>query len=161
MEKNNSVLYGIFAGIGLLFFYLAIVSLFQSIEFAFLNLRNLWYLIFPLTIGFGTQIGLYSSIKYTAKTTGTIAATGGISAGSMVACCSHFLLGMVPFLGVSGLAVILMEYQSWFLGIGVASNIFGISLMMKHKKQMNKNLSQMKRNIKFPIKLQTPLKGGS
>src|SRR3990172_10519457 len=137
VKKNNSVLYGILAGIGLLAFYLTVVSFFQSVEFAFLNLRSLWYLVFPLAAGFGTQIGLYSSIKHTAAMTGTVAGTGGVSAGSMVACCSHFLFNIIPFIGFSAIAVVLMKYQPWFLSIGILSNVIGIGIMMRHKKKMN------------------------
>src|SRR3989304_10560060 len=136
VKKNNSVLYGILAGIGLLAFYLTVVSFFQSVEFAFLNLRSLWYLVFPLAAGFGTQIGLYTSIKHTAALTGQVAGTGGVSAGSMVACCSHFLFNIIPFLGLSGVAIILMKYQSAFLSVGIISNVIGISLMLKHKRKM-------------------------
>jgi hypothetical protein len=124
------------AGLGLLLFYLGIVSIFQGIEFAFMNLRSLWYLIFPLAGGFGTQIGLYFSIKHTAEITGTVAGTGAISGGSMIMCCSHFLLNMLPIAGLSGLAVFLVEYQRWFLGIGILSNIVGVGLMLNHKKKM-------------------------
>jgi len=79
VKTNNSILYGILSGLGLLVFYLSFVSIFQGIDFAFLNLRSLWYLIFPLVIGFGIQIWLYSSIRHTAKLTGTVAGTGGVS----------------------------------------------------------------------------------
>ena len=123
VKKDNSILYGILAGLGLLAFYISVVSIFQGIGFAFLNLRSLWYLIFPLAAGFGTQIGLYASIKHTAALTGTVAGTGGISAGSMVACCSHFLLNVIPIVGLSGIAVFLAAYQKEFLGIGVLSNV--------------------------------------
>jgi hypothetical protein len=136
MVKDNSIIYGLLSGLGLLLFYLTIVSIFQGIEFAFLNLRSLWYLIFPLAIGFGTQIGLYISIKHTAAMTGTVAGTGGIAGGSMVACCSHFLFNIIPFLGLSGVAIILMKYQSAFLSIGILSNIIGIGIMLKHKRKM-------------------------
>lgn len=140
-KKDNSVLYGFLAGLGLLIFYLAIVSLFQGINFAFLNLRNLWYLIFPLAAGFGTQIGLYSLIRHTAKITGAVAGTGTISGGSMIACCSHFLLNIIPIAGLSGAALILMSYQKWFLGIGIISNIVGIAFLLRHKKHMKGGLS--------------------
>ena len=116
-DKSNAVLYGLLSGIGLLLFYVSIVSIFQNVEFAFLNLRSLWYLIFPLAIGFGTQIGLYTSIKHTATLTGQVAGTSGVSGGSMVACCSHFLLNAIPIIGASGIALVLMSYQKWFLGI--------------------------------------------
>jgi len=135
-KKDNSILYGILAGIGLLLFYLIIVSIFQGIEFAFLNLRSLWYLIFPLVIGFGTQVGLYFSIKHTAQITGTVAATGTISGGSMIACCSHFLLQAIPFIGISGLSLFLVKYQAWFLIVGILSNLFGIIVMLRHKRKM-------------------------
>lgn len=136
MVRDNSVLYGILAGLGLLLFYLVVVSIFQDIDFAFLNLRSLWYLIFPLVIGFGTQIGLYTSIKHTAAMTGTVAGTGGVSAGSMVACCSHFLLQIIPLAGISGLTLFLVRYQKLFLGIGILSNVVGITIMINHKKKM-------------------------
>ena len=138
-KKSNAVLYGLLAGLGLLLFYLSVVSIFQGIEFAFSNLRSLWYLIFPLAIGFGIQIGLYFSIKHTAELTGTVAATGTISGGSMIACCSHFLLNIIPIVGLSGIAVFLTAYQKWFLGVGLLSNLIGISIMIKHKRKM-KNL---------------------
>lgn len=140
VKKDNSILYGILAGLGLLISYIAIVSLFQGINFAFLNLRSLWYLVFPLAIGFGLQIGLFFSIKHTAMLTGTVASTGSVSAGSMLACCSHFLLNIIPLTGASGLALFLMQYQQWFLGFGIMSNIFGIGLMLRHKKKMKINL---------------------
>ncbi|MEK6830380.1 MAG: hypothetical protein AABY15_09775 [Nanoarchaeota archaeon] len=136
MKRDNSVLYGILAGLGLLVFYLTVVSFFQGVDFAFLNLRSLWYLIFPLAIGFGTQIGLYTSIKHTASMTGTVAGTGSVSAGSMVACCSHFLLNLIPIVGFSGVAVFLSAYQKEFLGIGILSNIIGIGILLKHKRKM-------------------------
>ncbi|MFH1325370.1 MAG: hypothetical protein ABIH49_01195 [archaeon] len=139
MVKNNSVLYGILAGLGLLVFYLTILSVFQGVNFAFLNLRSLWYLIFPLAIGFGTQIGLYASIKHTATLNGMVASTGTVSAGSMVACCSHFLLNIIPFLGLSGIALFVMKYQTAFLGFGILSNFLGIGLMLNHKRKMKLN----------------------
>src|SRR3990172_3785289 len=144
VKKNNSVLYGILAGIGLLAFYLTVVSFFQSVDFAFLNLRSLWYLVFPLAAGFGTQIGLYASIKHTAALTGTVAGTGGVSGGSMVACCSHFLLNVIPFAGAAGLATILMSYQKWFLGIGILSSAMGIGIMVNHKRKMKCMLEDKK-----------------
>ena len=140
MNKDNSILYGLLAGLGLLVFYLSVLSIFQGINFAFLNLRSLWYFIFPLAIGFGIQIGLYSSIQHTAAMTGTVAGTGGVSAGSMVACCSHFLFNLIPIVGISGLSTILMSYQKWFLAVGILANVIGIGLMLNHKLKMKKEM---------------------
>jgi hypothetical protein len=152
IKRNNSLLYGTLAGVALLLFYLAIVSLFQGVRFAFLNLRSLWYLIFPLAAGFGTQIGLYSSIRHAASLTGTAAATGGISAGSMLACCSHFLLNLIPIAGISGLAIFLVKYQPAFLGVGIISNVIGISLMVKHKRKMKEKLEISNHSPKSQMK---------
>lgn len=135
-KKDNSVLYGLLAGLGLLGFYLVVVSFFQGIEFAFLNLRSLWYLIFPLSAGFGTQIGLYTSIKHDAMINATAGVSGGVAGGSMIACCSHFLLNAIPIIGFSGIAVFLTAYQKWFLGAGIIANLLGIGFMLRHKKRM-------------------------
>ena len=140
-KKSNAVLYGLLAGTGLLVFYISVVSYFQGIEFAFSNLRSLWYLIFPLIIGFGIQVGLFFSIKHAARTIGmtsTVSGTGAVSGGSMVACCSHFLVNLIPFIGFSGAALFLIKYQKLFLVIGIVSNIIGISVMMNHKQKMKK-----------------------
>lgn len=141
-KGSNSVLYGLLAGLGLLVFYLGVVSIFQGIDFAFMNLRSLWYLIFPLAGGFGMQVGLFFSIRHAARgLTGSVAGTGAVSGGSMLACCSHFLLNMLPIAGVSGLAVFLVKYQAWFLGVGIVSNVVGISLMVRHRNSMKKKES--------------------
>lgn len=137
MAKNdNSILYGLLAGTFLLVFYISIVSLFQGFEFAIMNFRSLWYWIVPLAIGFGTQIGLFFSIRHTAEMTGMVAGTGGISGGSMIVCCSHFILNMLPIAGISGLAIFLVKYQTAFFGIGIISNIIGIGFILNHKKKM-------------------------
>lgn len=140
LKKDNSVLYGLLAGLALIVFYLTIVSIFQGIEFAFINLKSLWYLIFPLATGFGIQIGLFFSIKHTAELTATAVGTGAISGGSMIACCSHFLLQMIPLTGASGIAIFLVKYQAWFLGVGIISNVVGITLMLRHRNKMKGGL---------------------
>ena len=136
VENNNAILYGLFAGLGIVIFYIVVLTIFQSFEFALSNLRSLWYWIFLLAIGFGMQIGLYSSIKHNAMINSEIAASGSISGGSMVACCSHFLLNVIPIIGLSGLATFLMSYQKVFFSIGIVSNVIGIGILLNHKKKM-------------------------
>lgn len=160
--REKSVLIGIFSGAGLVVFYLGIISIFQGFGFAIMNLRSLWYLIFPLVVGFGIQIGLFVSIKEHAKLRGTVATTGGISGGSMIACCSHFLLNIIPITGASGLAIFLVEYQSWFLVFGIFANIVGIFLMLRHKKKMFLGKTPLQDFSVSPVSLHsTKLKGGS
>ena len=134
--NHKSILYGLAAGIGLVIFYLSIVSIFQGFNFALFSLSSLKYWIFPLAIGFGIQIGLFTLIKHSAEINAQVAGSGTLSAGSMVACCSHFLLNIIPLAGFSVLATFLIAYQKWFLGFGILSNLFGIGLMIRHKGKM-------------------------
>lgn len=133
---NKHVFYGVSAGFGLLAFYVLVLTLFQGFDFAMSELRGLWYWLVPLALGFGLQIGLYSSLLHTARLNVEIAASGGVSGGSMIACCSHFALNMLPLLGFAGLATFLMTYQTWFFSIGLVSNIVGIVILVRHKKKM-------------------------
>jgi len=139
MDKNkqsNAVFYGVLAGAGLLFFYISVLTIFQSFDFALSEFRSLWYWIIPLAVGFGIQIGLYNSILHTARINAEIAASGTASGGSMLACCTHFLLNALPILGISGLTAFLMAYQKWFFGLGILSNFIGITILIRHKKKM-------------------------
>ncbi len=137
--KDNSVFYGVIAGTLLLLFYLAVLSFFQGFEFAISNFRELWYFVVPLAVGFGIQIGLFVSIKHNAVLNAEVATSGGVSGGSMVVCCTHFLLNAIPILGLSGLATFLMAYQKWFFTIGIISNIVGIGILINHKKKMKRS----------------------
>ncbi len=89
-----------------------------------------------LTGGFGIQAGLFSFIRQSirerrASATGSVAASGAISAGSMAACCAHHLTDILPFLGLSGVAIFLTDYQIFFIIIGVLSNAVGIAIMLE------------------------------
>ncbi|MBI5803966.1 hypothetical protein HY450_01850 [Candidatus Pacearchaeota archaeon] len=135
-KKDNSRFYGILAGGGILFFYIAVLTIFQSFDFAISEFRSVWYWLIPLATGFGIQAGLYNSILHTARINAEIATSGTVSGGSMVACCSHFVLNAIPILGFSGLATFLMAYQKWFFGLGILSSLVGITILMNHKKTM-------------------------
>jgi len=99
----------------------------------------LWIWLVLLSIGFGTQIGLYTSIKYNATIKAGAATSGTISGGSMVACCSHYLLSIIPIIGITGLSAFtsfLMTYQKAFFSIGLVSSAVGIAFMFHHKRKM-------------------------
>ena len=141
-KKSNAILYGVLAGLGLLVFYISIISIFQGFYFAILNLRSLWYLVLPLAAGFGIQIGIYSSIRHSAMMNAQVAASGGMSGGAMIACCSHFLLNIIPIAGFSGLATVLAGYQKGFLGLGLIANVIGIIMLANHKRKMKGRLEK-------------------
>lgn len=105
-------------GISLVFYLvqaLGMLSWTEPISFS----QERWYFLLPLVIGFGTQMGLYRAIhlKVRPMGTATVAASGGVSTGAMLACCMHNLAALLPVLGISGLAVFFSTYQNYiFLG---------------------------------------------
>jgi hypothetical protein len=56
-------------------------------------------------------------------------ATGGVSAGSMVACCLHHITDFVPIFG-TGLSFALSAYTEILMLIGVLSSAVGIAWML-------------------------------
>ena len=141
MEINTRAFtYGILSGLGILLFYITILTIFQSYGFALYEFKRLWFWLVPLAIGFGTQIGLYFSIKHDAAMKAGVTASVTVSGGSMIVCCSHYLLSALPIIGISALTIFLMEYQKAFFLIGILSNITGILLMLNHKRKMKRGI---------------------
>jgi hypothetical protein len=143
-EKENRrlikkpVLWGIAAGLSLFTVYSLILTLANSFSHLIEQLREMWYWVSILVIGFGIQAGLYSYIRGVMKlrknsgaATSSVAAAGGISTTSMVACCAHHVTDVLPILGISAAVVFLNQFQTLFIVIGVLSNLIGISLMLK------------------------------
>src|SRR3989344_7487090 len=126
MEIKKSIVYGILSGLGILLFFLAILTTFKGYGIAVYEFKRLWYWLVPLAIGFGTQIGLYLSIKHDAVINSGVKASSTLSGGSMLVCCSHYLLSIIPIIGVTALTEFLMSYQKAFFSIGIVSSIAGI-----------------------------------
>ncbi len=140
-------------GISLFLIYMIILSLANSFEHAIEQFWILWYWILILMIGFGVQVGLYIHIKSFMKKNIAIATTGvttagGISTGSMVACCAHHFTDILPLLGLSVAALFLVKYQLLFILLGVFSNLIGINIILK---LMQKHKIHKKGNILFKI----------
>ncbi len=141
MSRKKSVIYGGIAALILLSIYFTTISILNSFEEAIIQFSDIWYWILLLSAGFGTQIGLFFHIKFFRCTrikglTAEVTASGGVSTVSMIACCAHYLVGVLPLLGISSAALFLVNYQISFLLISIFSNILGIIIMlMKIKKQ--------------------------
>lgn len=138
--RDRYVLYGLLSGLGLILFFITFVSVFQGFKSAILSFLSLKYWLLPLAAGFGIQVGLFSSIKHTMETNAALAGSGTLSAGSMVACCAHFLVNIIPIMGIAGLAAFLLRYQTTFLGIGIMSNVAGIVVMLRHKIRIKRKM---------------------
>ncbi|MDO8740745.1 MAG: hypothetical protein Q7J54_04220 [Candidatus Woesearchaeota archaeon] len=128
-----------------------------------LNIIILWSLGFPamavaqikkyspllvlLIGGFGFQISLFTYLRHkSAIGCTTTVASGGLSTTSMILCCSHYLVNILPFIGVSALAS-LSGYTVWFILIGILSNAAGIAIML-YKSKGEKNKIRLKKRKK-------------
>ena len=89
-----------------------------------------WYLLTPLVIGFGVQVGLVAELRRRHRMQASAAAAGGAGAGAstlgMVACCAHHVADLAPFIGVTGAATFLSAYRLPFIFIGLGVTGIGI-----------------------------------
>lgn len=134
MKKH--ILLGAVAGISLLLFYSGALVLLQGSEHFLQQTSRLWYWILILDAGFGIQIGLFSFLRQGLRArrkavNASAAVSGGISAGSMVACCAHHLTEVLPLVGLSGLTAFPADYQVFFMIIGILANMIGITMMLE------------------------------
>src|SRR3990172_3889623 len=141
-DKANSITFGIISGLGILILYITVLTLFENFNFAISQFKSLWFWLIPLAAGFGTQIGLMVSLNNACAKT-----TSSISGGSMILCCTHFIFNILPITGLAGAAMFLMTYQKWIFGIGIISNLAGISLIIDHKRKMRGKKSFMNRKF--------------
>lgn len=128
-------LWGVAAALALLGFYAVVLGLANSFAHALEDFIRLWPWMAALTTGFAVQVGLFTYARRAARDRGEasargMAASGGTSAASMVACCAHHLTDVLPLIGLTGAAFFLAAYQSLFLLLGVLANLVGVVFML-------------------------------
>lgn len=134
MKKH--IVIGVGAAVLLLLVYGGIITLVQDWQHMIEQTAKLWYWVLLLAGGFGVQVGLFSFVrdslrKVQASATASVATSGGISAGSMAACCAHHLSDVLPLIGLAGLTAFLVKYQLLFIVFGLLSNLAGITIMLR------------------------------
>ena len=144
MNNNitKPILYGILASSVLLGVYFVILTLVSGWNFTQEQFVSYWYFVVSLAVGFGIQIALYQYIKglvHSGQGMGKVVGVSGTtSTAAMISCCAHYLVNLVPILGVTGIATFAAQYQVEFFWIGLAFNLFGIifisNKIMKFKK---------------------------
>ena len=84
-------------------------------------------------MGFGIQIALYQHIKslvHGGQGMGKVVGVSGTtSTAAMISCCVHYLVNLIPVLGVTGLVTFVAQYQVELFWVGLTFNIFGIGYM--------------------------------
>ncbi|RJR31498.1 hypothetical protein C4569_02075 [Candidatus Parcubacteria bacterium] len=107
-----------------------------------------WYFIAPLIISFAVQAGLFRLINLKMKSgIGMVAATGGVSVGSMVACCMHNLVSFLPIVGLTGAAMFFSIYQDYVFGLSLFFAAAGVIFMSKKYKKINSCCKNYDKNI--------------
>jgi copper chaperone CopZ len=130
---RKPLLFGLVGMAGLMLLYLGLVSLAEGWTHAVeLLLEDAW-IVGPIMLGFGVQMGLYGylrGIQAAIRGAGAMAgAGGGTSTVAMAACCAHHVADVMPLLGLSAGAAFLAEYRIPFMVFGLMTNLIGIAVM--------------------------------
>ena len=140
LSKPRPYFVGALAMLGVIVFYLGLLTLTSDWYNAKAEFRSYKFWILGLAIGLGVQVLLFSLLRAWHKggsikaARGTLVASGGISTSAMAVCCSHYIFAFLPALGLpflSTAAASLADYQIYFFLVGVVSNLFGIGLMIR------------------------------
>lgn len=128
----------------LLLIYLVTLSFVSGFSYAKEQFARFWYFIVPLSVGFGIQIGLFFQIRQLHKkmSIGMVATTGTTTTISMVSCCSHYLINMLPILGTAGIISLISSYQVQLFWAGLVFNFAGIIYMANSVYKLKKTYDQ-------------------
>ena len=139
---KKSILKGIIAATLLFTFYLIVVSLLSDWVSAKQQLAQFWYYVVFLAAGFGTQIGLYSymkSLHCSKMPKGVLATSSTSSILAMISCCAHYLINIIPILGITGFVSVVNKYQTELFQIGLIFSILGILYMARQVRKLTYN----------------------
>lgn len=120
------------AALGLVAFYLGLITLAQGWTHALQQLRDDLPFVGAIVAGFGLQAGLFTYLRglHAQAAAGGMAASTGASTTAMLACCAHHLAELLPILGLSGAAIFLNLYKTPLLWLGILMNLSGIVYLL-------------------------------
>lgn len=128
----KSILKGAAAAGVLLIFYFSVLTLVSGWDFTLVQFYQNWYWVLGLSFGFGIQIALFAYLRslrsYIPR--GTVIVSGATSSLAMIACCSHYLVNIIPIIGLAGLTAIIGQYQREFFIVGAIFNLAGIGYLV-------------------------------
>ncbi len=139
---TTPVFFGVCASAALLAAYFLILTLVSGWGFAQSQFADYWYFVVSLVAGFGIQVALYRYIVNLVQSgagMGKVVGVSGTTSGvAMVSCCAHYLVNLVPILGVTGLVTFVAQYQVGLFWVGILSNIVGIGYMANRISKIKK-----------------------
>ncbi|MBI2717666.1 MAG: hypothetical protein HY245_01320 [Rhizobiales bacterium] len=114
----------------LLAIYFSVLTLVSGWSFTTSQFAEFWPYTVTLALGFGAQVGLYFHLRQLSAshhhTRHVIAASGTTSTAAMLACCTHYLVNLLPVLGAVGAVSLVAQYQVELFWIGLAFNAAGL-----------------------------------
>ncbi len=138
---KKSIFWGAGSATALMVLYFSILSLVSGWNFTRSQFSENWYWIIALSIGFGTQIAIFTYLRamYRARVSAkVVVASGATSTIAMISCCAHYLANILPIIGISGFVTVIGQYQTELFWVGVVSNLLGaaylINKLIKFKK---------------------------
>ena len=126
---KKPVIFGVMAMGLLLLLYFTVLYLVSGWYFTKSQFDDNWYWIIGLSVGFGVQIGLFTYIRALHKVAVSgkvVASSGTTSTVAMISCCAHYLVNVLPIIGISGIAAVIGQYQAELFWLGLISNLLGI-----------------------------------
>lgn len=133
------LLVGVAAAVGMVSFYLGLITLTSDWYFAKAQFGDYRWWIVSLAVAFGMQLGLFFylrrlSIVRLKGARSTVTASGSLSTMAMALCCSHYLATLLPVVGLPFLSAAVAgvgPYQVEFFLLGLVSNTLGIGYMLR------------------------------
>ena len=139
--------YGAIAALTLLLIYGSTMTLLSGLPAAVEQFRALWWLMVPLALGFGVQVGMFTKLKslqsrnyvplHDSNATKSLTAGSASSTISMLACCAHHITDVIPYIGLSGVSIFLTGFQKPLLAASIGINLIGIKVMHNHLKKIS------------------------
>lgn len=130
MALVKSLSWGTIAFVLMLAVFFGVVSLVSGWAFTLEQFVEFRVFIIALALGFGVQVGLYTALRQLVgqqKTSNKmVAASGTTSTAAMISCCAHYLVNVLPVLGVTGFVTVVAQYQVELFWLGLAFNLGGI-----------------------------------
>lgn len=124
------MLAGFLALLALLGLYFTTLTLVSGWQFTLVQFSLFWYFIISLALGFGIQVGFYIYLRGVirqANHTGRIVAVSGTTSTiAMISCCSHYLVNILPIIGITGILSFVAQYQIQLFWLGLLANFLGI-----------------------------------
>ena len=126
---------GVAGALGLLAFYLGMITLAQGWGHAVEQLGIDRGYVAAIMAGFGTQVALFTYVRrlhaaHAQAAAGGMAMSTGTSAVAMLACCAHHLIEVFAVLGLAGASVFLLAYKTPLLWVGIGMNGAGIAYLV-------------------------------